>query len=265
MGAAESKDGDAKKKDGSFKPEEIILCCSDTGQHGKFPTGKTGKKNLPQNFVQEYRSVETQTFSPRAGSAYSNNESRPISKKFDFPVSVKQPTQPEYDYIHFAEAGSPHNHHAAGGQSAVDVYRNFDRNFDKSENPYAYNAEKIGVGNHPYTHNSDQIPPGFCSFQGVPSRQMKSRFTPDPNIGTNKGYQDRLQIQPHEMQQVRNSKMFASDDEIWQEYNRESSRLKAEHQMLQARVFYWFFHSSPLILPFFQSPQDQLAGKLLVT
>ena len=230
MGAAESSSSQATdKNDGHFKAEEIILCCSDTGQHGKNPT-KT-KPGLPQNIIihAQHRDADLQPFSPRTGSTPFSRSALPESRKFKMPeITMRRATQPGNDYVHFLDSESPcpePDRHS--GQSVVDVY-NRNRNVNRLE-----------VSNHPYTFNAEQIPPGFCSFKGTSSRERQARFDSDPRI-PNTGCQERRQVQPAETREVKSSSILASDEEIWQEYTRESRRLKAEHQMLKVRNMLFF-------------------------
>jgi hypothetical protein len=217
MGAAES----SNKNEGHFKAEEIILCCSDTVKHDANPIKKPG---LPHNMIQaQRRTVDTQTFDHRTGSTGLSRAGLPLTSKYRLiESSVQTPIQPRHDYVQFLDAAElPLS--GPTGHSAVDTYSNL-KNSEMSDNTYKFDAE--------------QIPPGFCSFQGAPSRQRNARFTSDPNMSTSFGYQERRQDHQYEIRPANSSKPLASDEEIWQEYARESSRLKAEHQMLEvSKIF----------------------------
>jgi hypothetical protein len=213
MGAAES----SNKKDGHFKAAEIILCCSDTVQHD---TNTIKKPGLPHNMIQaQRRNVDTQTFDTRTGSTGLSRAGLPPTSKYRLiESSIQTPMQPGNDYVHFLDAAElPLS--GPTGLSAVDTYSDL-KNSEMSDNTYKFDAE--------------QIPPGFCSFQGAPSRQRNARYTSDPNMLTNFGYQEH----PYEIRPANSSKTLASDEEIWQEYARESSRLKAENQLLEvSKIF----------------------------
>ncbi len=67
---------------------------------------------------------------------------------------------------------------------------------------------------------------------------MPERFSADPKM--NIGYQEHQQDHPHDIQKFRRSNTVTSDEDIWQEYTRESSRLQAENEILQVRLNKFF-------------------------